>query len=91
MNITMFRRSSIAGLLIAGLLLSSRDEARAYLPLECGSDSYKDDFKESPLIVIGRVTAIERYRTPDRARPEVPRPFYLATITVGRTLGKKAL
>lgn len=38
MNIAMSRRSSIAGLLIAGLLLSSRDEAMAPADIKRGSD-----------------------------------------------------
>ena len=46
----------------------------AYPPYECKTDSAKDDFKESSLIVIGKVTAIEKYRTPE---PGFKRRFLL--------------
>lgn len=76
--------------LVALLVLWSASAALAFLPYECVSDMYLDDFKESPLIVIGRVTAIERYRTnvPPRmnAKPDTKQFFYVATIAVGRSL-----
>ena len=65
--------SSIGRFLIVGLLLSCRNQAMAYPPYECKTDSAKDDFKESSLIVIGKVTAIEKYRTPE---PGFKRRFF---------------
>jgi len=82
----MSSRFLAVGLLGAGLVISAGQAALAFLPGECVSDSYKSDFKESPLIVIGRVTAIERYRHPYRSGSDVKESFYLATITVGRTM-----
>ncbi len=86
----MLSRCAKPGLLVSVLLLCSARDVFAYLPIECISDSVKDDFKESALIVIGRVTSIERYRTrpPDqyKAKRDANLYFYVATITVGRTL-----
>ncbi len=82
----MCSRYAVPHSLVGLFPLFTAHVALAYPPIECYTDAAKDDFKESPLIVIGKVTAIERYRTPDRLKPGVKLPFYVATVTVGRTL-----
>lgn len=75
------------------LLLRAENQAIAYLPPQCCPRHAKDDFNQASLVVIGRVTAVERYRvapstdSPPKGATEF---FYLATITVGRTLKGKA-
>ena len=79
-----------------GTLVSLRAERRAvaFYPGECWPAWAKDDFKESALVVIGRVTAVARFRTSPPATTGYPKEikefFYLATVTVGRTLKGKA-
>jgi hypothetical protein len=76
------------------LVLGSGNRASAYYPPECFPDYAKDDFKKSALVVIGRVTAVERFRVSPTLAPKERANwgtefFYLATVTVGRTLKGK--
>jgi hypothetical protein len=71
-------------------LLGFANAACAHLPPECTFQHAIDDFAESNLVIIGRVTAVERYRLVSNdpaARHVTPFTFtYLATITVGKVI-----
>jgi hypothetical protein len=91
----MLSRWATPSLLLGVLLLLGSGESLAYFPCNCFPDYAKNDFKESALVVIGRVTAIQRYRIPLSAAGVATARrsvwfFYVATITVGRTLKGKA-
>ncbi len=77
------------------LVLCAEQRAAAYFPLNCNRAHAKNDFKDAALVVIGRVTAVERFRdvSPPASKAGKKEPtyfFYLATVTVGRTLKGKA-
>jgi hypothetical protein len=77
------------------LLLLAEDRVCGYFPGQCDRECAKDDFQKAAAVVIGRVTAIQRYRfAPEATSGASAKPpaefFYLATITVGRTLKGKA-
>jgi hypothetical protein len=76
------------------ILLGVERPAAAHYPLECSPEHAKDDFKNSALVVIGRVTTVERFRASPSAastasEKEPTEFFYLATVTVGQTLKGK--
>ncbi len=76
------------------LLVRAEHQAFAYYPGECSPKHAKDDFKKSTLVLVGRVTAVERYRfaplvASTKGDKEPTEFFYLATITVGQTLKGK--
>jgi hypothetical protein len=70
----------------AFLNLAFFDAAHGYYPLNCNDEHAQDDFKESDLVIIGRVTKTEQYKTKLSDRTEEDYVFYVATVTVGECL-----
>lgn len=73
------------------LLCITAGPAYAFLPMNCSRKHAKDDFQKSELVVIGRVTTIQRFRfLPEADAPASAKDlkmfFYLATVTVGQTI-----
>jgi hypothetical protein len=76
----------VGQLIVLSITVFSSTSADAFTPIECVDGQSVSDFAESPLIMIGRVVGIERFKSEVSGHQPKEDYFYLATISIGKVL-----